>query len=131
MPLELEKEIMCEIGLGRHYQWHHGSGSCEYTRKQAVEKLPGVIQKYHDEGKEIDLPNEGLIATLKLIAEKGDESRFTLRKTWEATSNVIRAHMKYFHELESSKPEKYKKIDDYLREQFLPPQHRGSSLSQS
>lgn len=46
MAIELEETIMREIGLGNHYSWFNGSGSCGYIRRSAIERLPEVAEKH-------------------------------------------------------------------------------------
>ena len=46
MAVELEQTVMREIGLGANYRWFNGSGSCEYIRREAVDKLANVASKY-------------------------------------------------------------------------------------
>ena len=46
MAIELEQIIMREIGLGNHYSWSNGSGSCQYIRRDAVDKLEAVAQSH-------------------------------------------------------------------------------------
>jgi hypothetical protein len=46
MAVELEQTIMSEIGLGSHYNYFNGSGSCGYIRDAAIRKLPGVAKKH-------------------------------------------------------------------------------------
>jgi hypothetical protein len=42
MAIELESTIMQKIGLGQHYSWSNGSGSCRYIRDEALKLLPGA-----------------------------------------------------------------------------------------
>ena len=53
MAVQLEQEIMMAIGLGNHYSWYNGSGSCGYIAREAIGLLPKAIQKAVDDNKEI------------------------------------------------------------------------------
>ena len=96
MALPLEQKIMNEVGLGQHYGWYNDSGSCQYIRHDAADKLADVIQKYHDQDGEIAAPNHSLVAIVKQIAHYGDNGRYTLTKTWQAASYVIAHHIHVF-----------------------------------
>lgn len=91
MSLPTEDEIMREIGLGNHYSWFNGSGSCAGIRKAAVRKLPEVLRAH-------DLtPHLQLVRVLERVAESegqnGQDYLYVLTKTWQACSTAIRAHM--------------------------------------
>lgn len=45
MAMPLESKVMEEIGLGQHYSWYNGSGSCQYTRDEAIRRLPEACTK--------------------------------------------------------------------------------------
>lgn len=85
MAVELEQTVMREIGLGQHYSWFNGSGSCQYIRREAVDKLPATAQKH------------GLTiapAWLKhcRTANQVDQvngSQYSLTNTWVACSYAI------------------------------------------
>jgi len=85
MAVELEQTVMREIGLGNHYNWFNGSGSCQYIRRGAVDKLPTVARKH------------GLTiapAWLKhcRTANQVDQvngSQYSLTNTWVACSYAI------------------------------------------
>ena len=116
MALELETQIMMEIGFGNHYNWYNGSLSCRGIRIEAVNRLSDKIQIHHDRGEEIAAPNYNLIETLKRIAE--EESEYDLTKTWQAASYVIAAHMAKTSEEERA--EAYRNLNEYLKSNFLP-----------
>ena len=42
MAVELESKVMKEIGLGQHYSWFNGSGSCRHIRNAAIGNLAQV-----------------------------------------------------------------------------------------
>jgi hypothetical protein len=94
MALELESTIMREIGFGQHYTWHNGSGGCGGTRRAALKRLPVALQAHHDAGEAIAPPNHPLLTFLDLI-ELHEEADYlySLTKTWQASSDAIRAHM--------------------------------------
>jgi hypothetical protein len=96
MAVELEQQIMREIGLGGHYSWFNGS-DCEYIRNDAAKRLPGILQRYHNEGKEVAAPDKELCDLLSDVARRGDDSRYTLTNTWQAASCVIQAHLYLYH----------------------------------
>ena len=85
MSRELEARIMKEIGFDNHYSWFNGSGSCDYCRSKAVEKLPTVARagglkisadwlSHCEDAKEADNFGSG---------------RSGLTNTWVACSNAI------------------------------------------
>lgn len=84
---------MAEIGLPSHYGRANGSGSCEYMRKDAARRLAGAIQSHHDTGDEIEAPDKDLTDLVKMVAEIGETSQYSLTKTWEACATAIRGHM--------------------------------------
>lgn len=93
MALELESKIMDEIGLGNHYNWYNGSGSCRPIRVQAVSKLRDAIKSHHDAGEEIASPNNRLIAFARKVAGSSLDSNYMLTKAWEVCSYVIASHI--------------------------------------
>lgn len=84
MSLAQEDEIMKAIGLGMPYQWFNGSG-CDHPRREAARKLPQALR---DAGFE---PDDRLMGLVKEVADS--EGRYELTRTWQACSDVIRAHM--------------------------------------
>ena len=118
MALELETQIMGEIGFGNHYTWYNGSRSCGSVRIAAARKLHTTIQIHHDRGEEISLPNGNLIDTLKQIAIPGDDSDLT--RTWEAASYVIAEHIYQAKVSEEDRNKAFKNLDKYLRKNYLP-----------
>ena len=115
MALELETKIMGEIGLGNHYNWYNGSGSCRYIRIVAANRLHSTIQKYHDRGEEIAPPHNLLISMVKDIAENVDSDAYTLTKTWQAASYVIAEHIHQAKASEEERTAAYKNLYDYLQ----------------
>lgn len=94
MALELEKEIMQQIGLSNHYMWFNGSGSCGGIRREAAKRLPEAIRKQHViDASSMAEPDADLIALVRSAAEYGDEDNYVLTMTWQVASDVIRAHM--------------------------------------
>lgn len=83
---------MRAVGLGNHFSWFNGSGSCAYIRRDAVRKLPEALRAH-------DLtPHRPLMRVLERVAEQEgqydrDGGRHVLTKTWQAVSTAIRAHM--------------------------------------
>lgn len=123
MAAQLEQEIMREIGLGMHYDWRNGSGSCEYIRKDAAKRLPDALQAYHNQGKEVAAPNNDLCNLLYQVA-RNEEDRYTLTNTWCAASYIIQAHLYLYHA--KSKQEQQKIIKDFsesIRNSYLPRHH--------
>jgi hypothetical protein len=93
MALELESTVMIEIGLPSHYNRANGSGSCEYIRKTAAARLASTIQAHHDAGEAIEAPDQELVELVKMVAEIGDTSSYSLTRTWQACADAIRGHM--------------------------------------
>jgi hypothetical protein len=91
MALPLESEIMSRIGLGAHYNWFNGSGSCRHIRGQAVKDLEHVLSEYARENKTA-APNSKCFELLNKI-QSHEEDSYTLTKTWQACSDVIYAHI--------------------------------------
>jgi hypothetical protein len=81
MALPLESKIMADIGLGMHYSWYNGSGSCRHIALGAAQKLPEVLKA---EGVKID---RQLVRLLEKVADH--ETRYELTKTWVCASDVI------------------------------------------
>jgi hypothetical protein len=94
MALELETQIIGEIGLGHPYGYNYfnGSGSCEYIRQEAARRIGGAIKKHADAGEMIAQPDDGLLALMH-EATAWDKDRYTLTKAWEVASYVIAAHI--------------------------------------
>ena len=120
MALELESEIMEEIGLGNHYTWFNGSPSSRGIRIEAADKLYTTIQKHHDDGEEIASPKSSLINTVKHIAESGDIGDYVLTKTWQSASYVIAEHIHQAKTSDEERDKAYRDLNRYLRDNFLP-----------
>lgn len=45
MAVDLEQKVMRQTGLGNHYSWFNGSGSCQYIRDEAIKRLPGAAKE--------------------------------------------------------------------------------------
>jgi hypothetical protein len=91
MAMELESRIMAEIGLHTHYNWFNGSGSCAGIRRAAVELLPKAIAKHKKAKEKIKIPSSRMMKLLRNVADYGDESMYSLTKTWQACSEAIAA----------------------------------------
>src|SRR3989344_6606488 len=120
MALELEEEIMREIGLGQHYSFYNGSGSCEPIRRTAVSRLKDIINKKRSEGKKIAPPNLGLIKILEDINKFGEESQYSLTNTWHAISYVIAEHIHQAKSKAQEREEAYDRMSKYLKNRYLP-----------
>jgi len=118
MAIELEDTIRREIGLGSHYNWYNGSGSCQEIRFNAVKLLPDAIKKHADAGEQITQPNPEVITILEDIARKHERSEYSLTKTWQAVSDVIWAHCSAFFDAPEKKVEKFVEMAQHLREQY-------------
>ena len=97
MSLPLEDEIMEEIGLGRHYYWYNGSGSCIHIRQAAVDKLYRVLLARWQAGEPVAFPNLDQVELAHQAATIVDREDYTLTLTWQACANVIRWHMAQWH----------------------------------
>jgi hypothetical protein len=92
MATELEQKLMSEIGLGCHYGFYNGSGSCRGIREKAVRLLPEVIRQAHEEGKETALPDQRLIDLAVLATHCENHEELDLTKTWQVCSTVLQIH---------------------------------------
>lgn len=117
--LPLEDLAMRAIGLGAHYNYFNGSGSCSYIRMDAVKKLPDVITQLAKEGNEIIEPYGKLIDTLSKIATTSESNSYSLTKTWQAASDTIRIHMDAFYKPENERPDFLEKAVEYLEKNYL------------
>ena len=117
MALELETQIMMEIGLGNHYSWYNGSPSCGYIQVDAAKRLHEKIQIHHDRGEGIATPNFELTETVRRIADEGDDLELT--KTWEAVSYVIAAHIHQANVPERERMKAFEGLNEYLREHYI------------
>ena len=114
MALPLEQTIMNEIGLGAHYNWLNGSGSCKYIRHQAADKLAAAIQKHADAGEDIVPPDDALINEVQSISRQIEASNtYTLTAVWIAASYAVAAHIHAF-----TAPERLQSTTEYLREKY-------------
>ena len=118
MALPLEQTIMSEIGLGQHYNWFNGSGSCKYIRHQAADAMAGVIQAHADKGEDIVPPDPSLIAEIKRISRQVDAAnQYTLTAVWIAASYTIAAHVNAFADLEA-----IQRTVEYLQQKYPKPE---------
>lgn len=94
MALPLESEIMRQIGLGQHFNWHNDSGGCGYTAMEAARKLRACIQAQHDaDPTSIAAPDMRLCDLADRAAVHDAGERYTLTTTWQVCSDVIQAHI--------------------------------------
>ena len=119
MALELETEVMRDIGLDNHYNWFNGSGSCKWVRQEAARKLPDAIRSRSDNGEAIAEPDEKLCAILVKIAEISESSKYFLTNTWEAASDIIAEHMRQAEATPEVRREGYERLERYLNERYL------------
>ena len=84
MAVELEQTVMAAIGLGQHYNWYNGSGSCGYIRRDAVERLAGAAKKH---GLSIAPAWQKHCETA--IRVDACDSEYTLTNVWIACSYAI------------------------------------------
>lgn len=119
MAMPLEETIMTEVGLGMHFNWFNGSGSCEYVRRHAVDLLTEAIQKHHDAGEQIAAPNAEMIA-LAREATRWDDSQYVLTKSWQVTTEVIATHIHGFYEPEEKRANWFREMTQNLRRCYQP-----------
>lgn len=124
MAMELESKIMGDIGLAPHFNYFNGSGSCEYIRKQAAEKLEGAI--LDNASGEIASPNYQVIGVVKRVAQVGDDSRYSLTKTWQAASEAIAAHIHAASLEPAQRKQFFEETAQYLEQQYLPAHAQGA-----
>jgi hypothetical protein len=112
--LEIEEKIMDRIGLGMNYRWFNGSGSCEYIRDQAIDRLVNVMSEY-----ELYPSKEWLDACKEAsLADMIDGGKYTLTNTWVAISNTLRDASERKNNGTGFKP-------DYSRFQFFTQESRS------
>jgi len=126
--MELESKIMAEIGLGNHYSWFNGSGSCGYIREEAAAKLAEIIEKHHKAGDRIAPPDKVLVKLVKDVAERGDENDSTLTKTWVVASYIIAEHIHQAKSTDRDRQEAYDRVQAYIKKNYLPNEHRSTGL---
>jgi hypothetical protein len=118
MALELETDILLRVGLGRHFNWSNGSGSCGAVRRSAIDKLPVAIQESHTaDPSAIAPPYAPLIEVYKDAAQVGD--MYTLTTAWQVASDVIRVHMDVAHLTdEAERIARMDKAVEWLRDHY-------------
>lgn len=85
MAVELEQTVMMEIGLGNHYGWFNGSGSCGYIRADAVNKFQSVAQKHG-----LSISSAWLKRCHEAITvDECDGQKYSLTNTWITCSYAI------------------------------------------
>lgn len=85
MAVKLEQAVMREIGLGNHYSWFNGSGTCKYIRQSAVDKLANVARE-HGLSISSDWLRHCKIANQ---VDQVDDNQYSLTNTWVACSLAI------------------------------------------
>lgn len=85
MAVELESKVMEGIGLGQHYSWFNGSGSCRYIRNAAIDKLTQVAS---ENGLTIAPEWTAYCRTASRADECGG-SQYRLTNVWIACSYAI------------------------------------------
>ena len=85
MAVELEQTVMREIGLGNHYSWFNGSGSCEYIRRDAVQHL---LEKAATHGLTIS-PEWLKYCKIALQVDAINSGRWGLTNVWIVCSYAI------------------------------------------
>lgn len=125
MASEFEIQIMADIGFAQHFHHFNGSGDCARIRKVAAEKLSEAIYKRATPGV-IASPNQKVVAAVKKVALHGDESNFTLTKTWQAASDAIAAHVSAASLPLETQTRYLDKIAAEIEEHYLPKEHRGA-----
>ncbi len=85
MAVELEQEIMANIGLGNNYRWFNGSGSCFFIAKNAIDKLSGAMKK---KGLSLSSAWEKHCREA-LRVDQFDGGNYSLTNTWIACSYAI------------------------------------------
>lgn len=128
MAMELESKIMGDIGLAQHFHYFNGSGSCEYIRKQAAEKLEGAIMD--NASGEIASPNYQVIGVVKRVAQVGDDSQYSLTNTWQAASDAIAAHIHAASLEPAQRKQFFEETARDLEQQYLPAHAQGAGDGQ-
>jgi hypothetical protein len=84
MAIPEEERIMREIGLGQHYSYFNGSGSCAYIRREAIDNLPTVLKKH---GYKINSGWHRLVMEADRV--DGADGESTLTNVWIMCSYAI------------------------------------------
>jgi pyrroloquinoline quinone (PQQ) biosynthesis protein C len=84
MAVELEQTIMREIGLGNHYNWFNGSGSCAGIAREAVDSLSRIAKQYN-----LAISVEWMEHCRKAVRVDTCSSNYTLTNTWITCSYAI------------------------------------------
>lgn len=113
MALPEEQAVMAAIGLGQHYNWYNGSGSCREVRHHAAERLAGALSEAGY------VVNAALIELVKQVAYGGEESEYVLTKTWECASDVIQLSI---HAANGMSPEAFVTVEAAIRGLYEPRQ---------
>lgn len=119
MTIEIDQEIMAEIGLGSlsGYNWYNGSGSCGGVRRAAAKALPEALLARGMS------PDRGLMNLVAAVAHKGERppegvsADYVLTRTYQCIADVIRYHTgPHVSESERSASERA-----YIVEHWAPP----------
>lgn len=128
MALELETEIMEEIGLGGHYNFYNGSGSCGGIRRSAAKKLSVVIDEHYKKGAQIAQHDVRLCSILSDIATFGDSGEYVLTKTWEAASDIIATHIHQAQAKPEDREERFRIVEEHLKNRYLGSRERTNLM---
>jgi len=85
MAVELEEKVMREIGLGNHYGWFNGSGSCAHIARNAVDKLASAMK---ENGLSLSKKWEKHCRKANQV-DQFDGGNYSLTNTWIACSYAI------------------------------------------
>ncbi|GEM_PF-2390563 len=128
MAMELETKIMNDIGLGQHFNYFNGSGSCEHIRNKAAKNLEEAILNNTAVG-EIAPPNYNVINVVKKVARIGDESKYSLTNTWQAASEAIAAHIHAANLEPEQQKQLFEETIQYIEQNYLPSHAQGSNAT--
>ena len=101
MAVPLEQEVMSLIGLGSHYTYFNGSGSCRYIARNAVDKLAGAM-----ESKSLSISSSWKRHCKKALeVDQFDGNGYSLTNTWISCSYAIQDGIYRKESGEGFKPE--------------------------
>jgi hypothetical protein len=86
MAVDMEQEVMRDIGLSPHYHYFNGSGSCQWIRKEAIEKLPGALEA---RGLSLSIAWAALLRRADLADSYDGPGQYSLTNVWIACSYAI------------------------------------------
>jgi len=85
-------------------------------KKDALKELPKVINKYHELGKPVSLPNRYLFQSLEKISDNEGENK--LSDTFFASSLVVAMHIKHAESSPQTKKKAYRELRSYFDKTF-------------